>query len=305
MLDLLRNSSQSCRQSSIQTYHWNIISLAKLAGLQEVPGDSGWIDAALLETVRSLPNITRAKNFSVAAIKALRAYGQHESIIEPWVEITKHLSDMYSKQRDSQQRTDRERANWPDAGYQALSDLARELRHEIRHIFEKSPGSISNSELWQMGRWFLIKFYSKHALRGDLADVEITKGPKSLNYLYKDQTQWCIFVSDHKTSASHGPIDLALHPEVTQALDVYLPFVEASTDHGFLFSTKRFAHKMNRRDMLLILRNTTEDRLGKRLGTQLIRVLKTTEFRESLDRARELRQELAHGAATQWQYVSR
>ena len=305
MLQLLRKSCPTCRESSIQTYHWIIRSLAKLAGLGDVPTDSNWIDESLLETVRSLPNITRAKNYSVAAIKAMRAYGAQETIIQPWIELTNQLSETYTRQRNTQQRTDRERANWPKDGYRALAALADTLQHEIRHILSKSPDSITNSELWQLGRWFLIKFYSRHALRGDLADVEITKGPKSLNYLYKEQHRWCIFVSDHKTSQSRGPIDLVLHPEVSQALDTYLPFLKAHTSHGYLFSTKRYAHPMLRRDMLALLRNTTEDRLGVRLGTQLIRVLKTTEFADSLDRARNLRKELAHGPLTQWQYVSR
>ena len=62
---------------------------------------------------------------------------------------------------------------------------------------------------------------------------------------------------------------------------------------------------MKRSDMMALLRNTTEDRLGKRIGVQLIRVLKTTSHLKGIDEAEKLRRELAHGPQMQWKYVSR
>ena len=59
------------------------------------------------------------------------------------------------------------------------------------------------------------------------------------------------------------------------------------------------------RCLLLLLRNTTQNRLGKRLGVQLIRVLKTTENMKSIDKALELQRELGHGAVMQARYVSK
>ena len=56
---------------------------------------------------------------------------------------------------------------------------------------------------------------------------------------------------------------------------------------------------------MLMLRNTTQDRIGKRLGVQMIRVLKTTEHLKSIDKALELQRELAHGPIMQARYVSK
>ena len=50
---------------------------------------------------------------------------------------------------------------------------------------------------------------------------------------------------------------------------------------------------------------TTEDYLGKRIGIQMIRVMKTTAHLKSLDEAAGLRAEMAHGPSMQWKYVSR
>ena len=57
--------------------------------------------------------------------------------------------------------------------------------------------------------------------------------------------------------------------------------------------------------MMKMIRNTTEDRIGKRIGIQMIRVMKTTAHLKGIDESEKLRREMAHGPAMQWKYVSR
>ena len=128
---------------------------------------------------------------------------------------------------------------------------------------------------------------------------------KGQNYIVKKGKRWHMHIGNHKTVKSHGAIELETHAEVSKALDEYLPYLRAKTNHGFLISTKRGGHKMSRKDMMELIRNTTEARLGKRIGVQLIRVLKTTEHFKSIDESAQLRGELAHGPQMQWKYVSR
>ena len=94
-------------------------------------------------------------------------------------------------------------------------------------------------------------------------------------------------------------------PSVAVALDKFLPMVRANSSHGYLLSTRRGRNKLTRKDMLLMIRRTTENRIGKRLGVQMIRVLKTTEHLKSIDKALELQRELGHGAVMQARYVSK
>ena len=112
-------------------------------------------------------------------------------------------------------------------------------------------------------------------------------------------------IGNHKTVRAHGAIDLKLDPKVSGALDLYMPYLRANTKHGYLLSTKRYGRRMSRKDMMLLLRKTTQDRLQKRIGVQLIRVMKTTAKFKSIDEAAKLRSELAHGPQMQWKYVSR
>jgi hypothetical protein len=309
MRALLQKSCKTCTESSIETYYYTIRGLAKLVGLEEIPLDHKWINDTLFERVKLQAKTTSSKNLAVAALKALRAYTQTDAVkkkIEKWGSFVSKVSEKYSQVRNKQERTKRESKNWPKGGYDDIRKLAGRLRKEdvVQRALQKAPARITFTELWYLGRWLTFTFYSRHALRGDLADMQIKK--KGANYLYKSRGgKWHVHVGDHKTAKSHGAIDIQLHQDVHKALNLVLPYVRAKTSHGYLLSTKRYGNRMRRVDMMKMLRNTTEQYLGKRIGIQMLRVMKTTSHLKELDDAASLRQEMGHSASMQFKYVSR
>jgi len=296
---LLRKSCPSCTESSIRTYTVNVRALAKEAGLEKPPAHAKWLTQKLLSKIKAKP-VNQYKRLAIAGVKALGAYEKKD---KTWHDAMNDATAKYSKERDSQKRTKREAENWPDGGYEALRKLAKELHTEVQHLETQKPSSVSASDMYAYQRYFIVLFYAYHALRGDLGDVRIER--KGHNYLYKTGANWHMHVGQHKTVRSRGAIDIKLAKPVQVALDLFLPMVRSNTKHGFLLSTKRGRNKLQRKDMLLLLRNTTQNRLGKRLGVQMIRVLKTTENIKSIDKALELQRELGHGAVMQARYVSK
>lgn len=295
----LRRVCEQCTESTIVTYMYNIRALAKLAGHGMVPPNERWVNKALLEKVKKL-SLTQYKKFTIAGQKALQAYGKPKHI---WKDAVREASDQYSAKRNKQKRTEKEAANWPEGGYKAMKKLAETLHGEVEPILEEAPSSISQSELYRLQQWFIITFYANHALRGDLAEVKIEK--RGQNYLHEKNGKWHMHIGVHKTVKAHGAIDFVLAEPVQEALKQLLPFVKAKTNHGYLLTTKRTGQKLSRRDMLKMLRNLTEERLGKRLGVQMIRTLRVTESAEAINETAKLRAELGHSAATQFQYVSK
>ena len=118
----------------------------------------------------------------------------------------------------------------------------REVQQDPEQTGENQKGIEELAQGWlrrdREARWFTFLFYSRHALRGDLADVQIKK--RGLNYVHKKGSRWHMHVGDHKTAKSHGAIELELDEVVSKAMNQYLPYVRAKTDHGFLLSTKRY-----------------------------------------------------------------
>jgi hypothetical protein len=256
------------------------------------------LNAALLKRVQAMP-LSRYKRLATAAVKAAQMY----KVEKPkWKKAMGTASDRYAQIRESGKRTQREAENWPKEGYKALSTLAKTLHSELEHLEKKKTWN--SRDLYHYQRYLIVLFYSKFALRGDLADVRHKK-PYGSNWLQPAGKAYKLNIGEHKTSRAHGAIELNLTGEVAEALHTFLPQLRRLTKHGYLLSTLRTGNRLQRQDMLKLIRNTTRERLGKNIGVQLIRVLKVSASQKEIDRAAQLQQELGHSASMQKKYISR
>ncbi len=294
----LEKACVGCKSSSVKTYWANIKALSRLAGHADVPASGSWLSDKLLKRVLAEP-INRAKRFTTAGVKAAQMYKRKS---EKWIKAMSDVTERYARERQSGKRTKREASNWPQGGYQALTKLAKDLLSELSHLQQKKLWN--SRDLYHYQRYLIVLFYSKHALRGDLADVRISK-PFGPNWLRKTGAKYTLNVGEHKTSRAHGPIKLELGAQLSKVLDVFLPHVRRLTKHGYLLSTLRTGARLQRQDMLRLIRNTTKERLGKNIGVQIIRVLKVSAAAPEIDKAKQLQQEMGHGSAMQQKYISR
>ena len=295
---LLKKACPRCKESSVKTYWANIRALARLAGRDNVPSAGGWLNDKLLTRVRAMP-LNRFKRFAAAGVKAAQMYNTKRPA---WSDAMSESTNKYAKNRETGKRTKREHENWPEGGYQALARLAKEMHSEMEYL-EKKP-KWTRADLYHYQKYLIVLFYSKHALRGDLADVRHKK-PYGPNWIQKGKQGYKLHIGEHKTSRSHGPIQIRMGPEISAALDIFVKHVRVLTTHGYLLSTLRTGNRLQRADMLRLIRNTTKDRLGKNIGVQLIRVLKVTSTHKEIDAAAALQKEMGHGASMQKKYISR
>jgi len=294
----LQKACESCRVSSVKTYWANIKGLSRLSGKDDVPSTGSWLNDKLLKRVLAEP-LNRSKRFTTAGVKAAQMY----KIKKPkWVQAMSDVSEKYSTQRRSGKRTKREAQNWPEGGYKALSKLATEMHSEVSNLDNKPQWN--TRDLYHYQRYLIVLFYSKHALRGDLADVKIKK-PYGNNWLKVGAKGYELHVGEHKTSRAHGAIKITLKDTLQKALDIFLPQVRRLTTHGYLLSTLRTGSRLQRQDMLRLIRNITNERLGKNIGVQIIRVLKVSDAAPEIDKALQLQKELGHSAGMQQKYISR
>ena len=295
---LLRKVCKNCKESSVKTYWANITALSKIAGHESVPGNAGWLNAALLKRVKEMP-LQRRKRYATAGLKAAQMYQAQKP---NWSKLMTEASDQYTRQRESGKRTKREHENWPVSGYKALKKLADEMHTEVSHLETKK--NWNNRDLYHYQKYLIVRFYSTYALRGDLADVRI-KRPFGANYLSGTKGKHKMHIGEHKTARARGAILLDISDkDVARALEVFVPHAKR-LPHGFLLSTLRGSNRLKRQDMLRLIRNTTKERLGKNIGVQLIRVLKVSASQKEIDKATELQMELGHSGPMQRRYISR
>lgn len=302
MLAKLQKSCPSCTASSQKTYFHSIKALAGIAGKTSIPQTDAWLTVALLKKIKKLP-LNRYKRFAIAGVKALKAYGNKTN--KAWWEAMQDSTEKYTKLRLTGKRTAREAQRWPTGGYSAIKKLAKTLHSHVEYIEDIATNKISPFQLYQYQKYVVVLFYAHHALRGDLADVRIKgKHAPGSSWLKKTKKKWKIHIGHHKTIKSRGPIEFDVHPTVGNVLNQFVPMVKKNTTHGFLLSTSK-GNKLLRADMLKMISATTLKHLGKKIGVQILRVLKTTQKLKNLDTAHQLQEEMGHSASMQRQYISR
>ncbi len=200
----------------------------------------------------------------------------------------------YDNEREKRKKTDREKENWPKDGYDAIGRAATVLKKTVSKYFGKTDPTAF--ELYEIQKYVILKLYSQHALRLDWADVFLgKKDSEQKNYLYKHPRKgWTLVMRKYKTSKFLGEQEINISRPASLVLSMFIPKVKSATTHGYLLSNKG-GSKMTRSNLSKILIRLTEKLLNKRIGSQIVRVLKATKQRKSAEANAALSKEMMHG----------
>ena len=283
-----------CTQSTMKTYANNMKRLARLAGYEGgVPGSGIWLNRKGLLKSFDKQSLSARRVLSVAAVKLSQLYDQKKPI--EWTERLKKAASEYDTEREKRKKTSREKDNWPKDGYDALKRAANEFKLTVSKYFGMKEPSVK--ELYEIQKYVILKLYSEHALRLDWGDVLLGKQPDkdSNNYLYKHPRKgWTLVMRKYKTSKFLGEQEIKISRPASLALSMFVPKVKSTTKHGYLLSNKN-GNKMTKSNLSKVLIRLTEKLLKKRIGSQIVRVLKATKYRKSAEQNAQLSKEMMHG----------
>ena len=294
----------NCTDSTITVYAHNILRLYRLVkpGSEGVPASGGGLKDKSLYKKFDSQKLSARRVLSVAAVKANVMYKNEKN--EDWTIRMNRTVEEYEKQRDKRIKTPREQARWPSKGYDSLKTAAEKLKKELKTQIANTK---TTSDLYKVQQYMILKLYSEHALRLDWADVKLSKPEKDQkwNFLYKDKRKgWILVVRKFKTEKFMGEQTIKVARPAGLALNMFVPKVEKLTDHGFLLSTKG-GKKLSRQGLSILLSRTTEKYMGKRISSQIIRVLKATKFRAATEKAAEVAKEMMHSEKQHMQYTKK
>ena len=290
----------NCTPGTIQVYVRNLFRLAKLVGLEKVPKTAKWLNTKKLFTKFKSQPLNVRRMLSIAAVKGSKMYKQESS--GQWGEALAKSTEQYEKERDARRKTKREKERWPEKGYDSLKDVAKKLKKEVSGLVKKQKLTVT--ELYKLQKYVIIALYSEHALRLDWADVRLEKPTDSQekNFLHKyPRKGWILTMRKFKTSKSMGQVEIKISRVASLVLSMFAPHVKKTTTHGYLLSNTK-GGKLTRSGLSKVLIRLTKKHLGAAIGSQIIRVLKSTKYRKEAEKNEELAKELMHSTRQQLQY---
>ena len=127
--------------------------------------------------------------------------------------------------------------------------------------------------------------------RNDLPtiNVEHEKG----NYLSKNKNSYTIVMTQFKNSDKVGPKKIKLNRSNSMEMKKFLRYRDQVVDHDFLFSLKSGA-PMTKKAFSQQLIKITDNLLGKRVGSRLIRVLFAPDNKQALQKADDVSNKMLH-----------
>ena len=294
-LELLKKQCQKCTKGTVKTYLQNIRRLYRLEFEGDVPLTGKWLDSEKLFAKYKKTELKVRRHLSTASIKAHAAYGKDN---KKWY---KHFIDdqnKYSEQRAKHLKSDTEKKNWTSV--KELKKATKQLKQRLKHALEGTP-TLAN--LYRIQFWLVLKMYTEVPVRNDFPTLELKKSSNGNYIKMPPKGNFTLVFQKFKNSDKLGPRDIKLSRALTMAIRKYLKYRnKVGLDHDFLLTGKA-GKPMSRGAFGKALRNQTQELLGKRVGSRIIRVVVSTENRKILEKAAELSNKMLHTQKRTLDYI--
>ena len=286
----LKKACPNCKAESIKKYKRDILRLRNLNSETQtlsLPATGSWLGAkTLFEKYKKIP-LEKRRALSIAAIKALQAYGREGADKKKWFDAMMSDVNSYKKKRSLQNKSETEKAKWLEGGLKTLKKASTEMKREIRRLLLEN----SLKSLYAYSNYLILRFYSEVALRNTLADVEISSGK---NHISKKKGVFTLKLTQFKVSDKVGPVEIPLSRALSTVISKYVKYrKQFDLTHNFLL-VNATGKKLSRKALGTILQKLSKKYTGKAVGSRMVRVLKATENKDVLDKAMKISKEMLH-----------
>ena len=210
-------------------------------------------------------------------------------------------SDAYSRERSKNKKSATEQKNWVDDALGKLKKISTEFKRSINHKLRKEP---SVKHLWLYTQYLILRFYSEHQLRNDLATVKLTGDSSGDNILKRVKgSRYDLHMNSFKASDKIGSRVIHLSKALSKVLYQYVQYRNrVGVSHDNLLSNVE-GKILTKMALGRILRKLTADKLGKNIGTRMLRIFNATRHAKLLKKAAEVSYGMLHSAKQTKEYV--
>ena len=296
--DKLKKKCSKCKDVSIAVYARSVARLYRLTGLSsDLPESTKWLKLEKLKNAYKALPLGKRRHLSVGAHIFFKAYGEVDSY---WQGRMFSDSNEYSRERAKNKKSPTEQKNWIDNALTKLKKMSTEYKRSINHTLRKTP-NVKN--LWLYTQYIILRFYSEIQLRNDLANVKLSAG-KNENYLKRMKgSRYDLHMNTFKASEKIGSRVIEVSKALSNVLQTYIMYrSKVELKHNYLLSNVE-GKPLSKTGLGRILRKLTSDKLGKTIGTRMLRIFNASKHAKLLEKAAKVSHEMLHTEKQTKQYI--
>lgn len=241
--------------------------------------------------------LNKRRHLSVAAHMFFKAYGEVDSY---WQGRMFADSNEYSRERVKNKKSPTEQKNWVDNALTKLKKVSTEYKRSINHNLRKTP---NEKNLWLYTQYIILRFYSELQLRNDLATVKLSPG-KNDNYLKRVKgSRYDLHMNSFKASDKIGTRVIEISRALSNVLQTYIHYrSKVELKHNNLLSNVE-GKPLSKTGLGRILRKLTADKLGKTIGTRMLRIFNASKHAKLLEKAAKVSYDMLHTQKQTKEYI--
>jgi len=301
-IDKLKEKKSSLKPSSIATYVRNIKRLRKIVGNLPIPDDDHkWLLSRKLTEWYDKQPLSIRRHMSTAANIALNVYGATSG---DWKKRQRSAMEQFDQDRRKRKLTDKQKKIIPSKGFDSLKRVITQMKKEYSHLLKNID---SMSDLLRVQTLIILSLYHDIPLRLDYADMQIGLRDGKTNAIYRQKKKpagWHVELHQFKTAKSLGSKKFKLNRANQLLLNRFIPAVKKFTTHGYLLTNKQ-GGRMSKQVLSKTLMKITKQRIGKRFGNQLLRILYAMRNRDVIETAKSVSDKLLHSQSQSLQYAKK
>ena len=154
------------------------------------------------------------------------------------------------------------------------------------------------------GDYVLLRLYQDYPLRNDYHDVKVVTSKASQddgdNYLVRSKNAMTLILNEYKTKKAYGKKEIKLNSGVVSLLKDYLKINKS----GWLIIDEKTDEPLSSIGITRRLNRITLDRLGKKIGSNMIRhSYLSDKYADSVEEMKKDSEIMGHSVETQKKYI--
>ena len=296
----LRNFRPNLKPSTIKQYARNLNALFKV-----LPKEDPFNDIKLVDDKLKDKSYLTKRNYYTAIIIYLQSHKKDEELIKQYTKIRDSLNQQYVEENKTGKISEAQSDKFIE--YPKFVKMIKDLK-TINNALIKTNKIYNHEEYTRYTAYVVFEMLYRFPTRLDMAGMKYLnkklynllteEEKKHNNYLVKDGGKLFFSYNDYKTSGVYNEVTIDVPADLKKILNAFIKSRKI-TFNDILFTYKN-GGPINRNEMSRLLGDISEEFVGVRLGTTIIRkIIASHEFLDHKKKQSALAANMMHSTATQ------